>query len=118
MEGASLGANCDRFWKIFHWPAAFLFVTVSCSGIYYLGPDLNNRRWDWFTPGTAFSASAWLMASVGFRIYLHFFNTYDASYGSLGTVMILLVWLYVAGLAYLVGSAFDAEIARVASRGN
>jgi membrane protein len=115
-RGLSFEPMVIRLWKIFQWPAAFLFVTVSCSAIYYLGPDLKNRRWNWFTPGTAFSASVWLIASVGFRIYLHFFNTYSASYGSLGAVMILLVWLYVAGLAYLVGGAIDAEIARSAMR--
>lgn len=70
-----------RLWKIFQWPAAFLFVTVSCSVIYYWGHDLKDRRWNWFTPGTAFSASVRLLASLGFRIYLEFFNTYGASYG-------------------------------------
>jgi len=49
------------------------------------------------------------VASVGFRTYLHFFNNYSASYGSLGAVMILLRWLYVTGLACLVGAVINAS---------
>ena len=82
-------------WKAIQWPAAILFVTMSCSAIYYCGPDLKNRHWHWMTPGSAFGAFVWIVASFGFRTYLHFVNNYSATYGSLGAVMILLVWLYV-----------------------
>ncbi len=61
-----------------------------------------------------FGAFLWLAASAGFRVYLHFFNTYTATYGSLGAVMILLVWLYVTGLAFLIGGEINAEIERAA----
>lgn len=104
------------FWKTIQWPAAILFVIISYSVIYYCGPDLKERQWHWITPGSAFGAFLWLLASLGFRIYLHFFNTYSASYGSLGGVMILLVWLYVAGLAFLIGGEINAEIERAANR--
>jgi len=100
-------------WKAIQWPAAILFVTISCSLIYYCGPNLKQRRrWQWVTPGSAFGALGWLAASFGFRTYLHFYNNYSASYGSLGAVMILLAWLYVAGLAYLIGGQINAEIER------
>jgi membrane protein len=102
--------------KTIQWPAAVLFVVMSYSLIFYCGPDLKERRWHWITPGSAFAAFLWLLASIGFRIYLHFFNTYSASYGSLGAVMILLVWLYVAGLAFLIGGEINAEIERAAAR--
>jgi membrane protein len=98
-------------WKAIQWPAAIFVVTLSCSLIYYCGPDLESRRrWLWFTPGAAFGAFVWLVASFGFRTYLHFFDSYSVSYGSLGALMILLVWLYVAGLAYLIGGQINAEI--------
>jgi membrane protein len=103
-------------WKTAQWPAAILFVVMSYSVIYYCGPDLKERRWHWITPGSAFGGFLWLLASVGFRIYLHFLNTYSASYGSLGAVMILLVWLYVTGLAFLIGGAINAEIERAATQ--
>jgi membrane protein len=103
-------------WKAFQWPAAILFVTMSCSAIYYCGPDLENRHWHWITPGSALGALVWIVASLGFRIYLHFVNNYSATYGSLGAVMILLLWLYVSGLAYLLGGTINAEIELAASQ--
>jgi membrane protein len=102
-------------WRELQWPAAALFVTASFSLIYYFGPNLKNRRWHWVTPGSIFGVVLWLAASAGFRGYLHFFNTYSTSYGSLGAVMILLVWLYATGLAFLIGGAINAEIERAAS---
>jgi membrane protein len=104
-------------WRAMQWPAAIFFVAQSCSLVYYYGPDLRERRrWHWFTPGAAFGAFIWLGASFGFRIYLHFFNNYSVSYGSLGAVMILLVWLYVTGLACLTGAEINAEIERAGRR--
>lgn len=99
--------------KVLQWPTAIFFVALSCSLIYHYGPDLKERRrWHWFTPGAAFGAFIWLVASFGFRIYLHYFDTYSVSYGSLGAVMILLVWLYVTGLACLIGAEINAEVER------
>ena len=102
-------------WKDFRWPAAALFVMISFSLVYYAGPNLSQHRWHWVTPGSLFGMLLWLAASVGLRIYLHFFNTYSATYGSLGAVMILLVWLYVTGLAFLIGGEINAEIERSAA---
>jgi|SRR5208337_1371153 len=104
-------------WKAIQWPAAIFFVSVSCSLIYYFGPNLKSRHWHWMTPGSALGALVWLAASLGFRIYLHFSNHYSATYGSLGAVMILLLWLYISGLAYLLGGTINAEIQRGATRG-
>lgn len=104
-------------WKTVQWPACILFVITSYSAIYYCGPNLEDRNWHWITPGSAFGAFLWLLASLGFRVYLHFYNTYSASYGSLGAVMILLVWLYVAGLTFLIGGGINAEIARARTLG-
>jgi membrane protein len=104
-------------WKAMQWPTAVFFVALSCSLIYYCGPDLRVRRhWHWFTPGAAFGGFIWLGTSVGFRIYIHFFNNYSVSYGSLGAVMILLVWLYVTGLACLIGAEINAEIEHAGRR--
>lgn len=100
-------------WEAVQWPAAILFVGISCSLIYYYGPDLEQKRhWTWFTPGSVFGAVVWFAVSLGLRFYLHFFNSYSRSYGSLGAVMVLLVWLYLTGLAYLIGGEINAEIER------
>jgi membrane protein len=97
-------------WKGLQLAAAVLFVIVSCSMIYYYGPSLGKRNWYWGTPGSIFGAFLWLAASVGFRINLHFLNTYPATYGSLEGVMILIVWLYITGLAFLIGGEINAQI--------
>src|SRR5258708_37117892 len=83
--------------------------------IYYCGTSLETRHWSHAFPGSIFGAFLWLASSAGFRLYLHFFNTYTATYASLGAVMILLVWLYVTGLAFLVGGEINAEIERAAT---
>ena len=111
--GLGLHPMADALYNGLRWLVAILFVTASCSLIYHCGPELKlQRRWQWITPGSTFGTLIWLVASVGFRFYLKFFNSYSASYGSLGAVMILLAWLYVTGLAYLVGVQINAEIER------
>jgi len=103
-------------WKGLQWVAVVLFLTLSFSLIYYFGPSLDQSQWHWITPGSIFGEFIWLVASAGLRIYLHFFNTYTATYGSLAAIMILLVWLYVTGLAFLIGGEINAQIERTAIR--
>jgi membrane protein len=104
-------------WKGLQWAAVVLFLTLSFSLIYYFGPSLEQRRWHWITLGSIFGGCLWLAASAGLRVYLHFFNTYTATYGSLAAMMILLAWLYVTGLAFLIGGEINAQIERAAMDG-
>jgi membrane protein len=103
-----------EIWRGLEWPAAALFVAVCFSLIDYFGPNVRERRWRWLSPGSVFGVLLWLAASLGFRAYLHFFNAFSATYGSLGAVMILLVWLYITGFAFLIGGVINAEIERAA----
>ncbi|HSZ18287.1 MAG TPA: YihY/virulence factor BrkB family protein [Candidatus Acidoferrum sp.] len=102
-------------WKALQWPLAALFVTFSYALIYSCGPNARNRRWYWITPGSVFGGLLWLVASAGFRVYLRYINTYTAIYGSLGALIILVVWLYVSGLAFLIGGEINANIERAAA---
>jgi membrane protein len=97
-------------WKVLQWPVSFAAMFLSFSMVYYFGPDVKERRWFWVTPGSAVGVTLWLIASVGFRVYLHFFNRYSATYGSLGALVILLVWLYLTGFAILVGGEVNSVI--------
>jgi membrane protein len=90
-------------------------VIFSYALIYHFGPNLPDRQWHWFTPGSVFAAILWLAASVGFRVYLRFVNNYTVIFGSLGAAIILLVWLYVTGLAFLIGGEINATIERAAA---
>ena len=103
-------------WKIVQWPVAIPFVTFSFSLIYYFAPDLEEQHWYWITPGSILGVLLWIGASFAFRAYLHFFNTYSRTYGSLGAVMILLMWLYVTGFAFLLGGEVNAQIEHAAAR--
>ena len=117
--GAALGLHpiLVLAWKAIRWPGVVFFVLLSCGLIYRFGPNLKQRRlWHWVSPGGAFGVFVWLSASYGFRMYLHFFNHYSATYGSLGAVMILMLWLYVFGLAYLIGGEINAVIERAGRR--
>lgn len=105
-------------WKALRWPAVLLFVAMSCSLIHYCGANLKEcHPGIWLSPGSAFGLLVLIVGSLGFRGYLHFSDTYSASYGSIGGGMLLLVWLYIAGLAYLIGGEINAEIER-AERAN
>jgi membrane protein len=112
---AHLGAGIVISWHLLQWPISILFVVFSYSLIYYFGPDLEEQHWYWITPGSLFGVLLWLAVTFGFRMYLHFFNSYSKTYGSLGAVMILLFWFYVTGLAFLAGGEINAQIEHAAA---
>jgi membrane protein len=83
--------------------------------IYYWAPDVKCRCWRWITPGGTIGILGWLGASIGLRIYLHYFNNYSVTYGSLGAVIILLTWFYITGLMLLLGAEINSEIEAAAA---
>jgi len=115
--GASYGFS-DAFvvtWKILQWPIALGFMLLAFALIYYLAPDLRRHKWEWVTPGSAIGVVLWLLVSFAFKGYLHFFDSYSKTYGSLGAVIVLMLWLYLTGAAVLVGGEINAEIENVAA---
>ena len=101
-------------WRIVQYPIALFFVVLSFALIYYFAPDAE-QEWTWITPGSAVGVLLWIGASLLFRIYLHFFNSYSKTYGSLGAVMVLLLWLYITAFAMLVGGEINSEIENAAA---
>lgn len=95
-------------WKVLQWIISIGFVLLACAVIYYFAPDLKNRRWRWITPGSVIGVALWLIASGSLRLYLHFITSYSKSYGSVGAVIVLLLWFYVTGLAFLIGAEVNA----------
>jgi membrane protein len=106
-EHVGLGNLFRTVWNVVQYPVALAALLFSYSMIYYFGPDLKERKWHWVTPGAATGVILWLAASFGFRVYLHFFNNYSATYGSIGAVIILMAWLYITGLAILIGGELN-----------
>lgn len=97
------------------WIFATALLALAFAVIYYWAPDLKVRCWHWFTPGGALGIVGWLLASLGLRVYLHFFNSYSVTYGSLGAVIILLTWFYITGLMILLGAEINSEIEAAAA---
>jgi membrane protein len=115
--GASYGFS-DAFvitWKILQWPIALGFMLLAFALIYYFAPDVRRHRWEWITPGSAIGVVLWLLVSFAFKGYLHFFDSYSKTYGSLGAVIVLMLWLYLTGAAVLIGGEINAEIENVAA---
>lgn len=95
---------------IVSWTVASSLLALTFAVLYYWAPDIKQRRWHWLTPGGTVGIVGWLLASLGFRLYIHFFNTYTVTYGSLGAVIILLMWFYITGLMLLLGAEINSEI--------
>lgn len=97
-------------WKILQWPLLLAFVLAAFNILYLYAPNIKHRRWHWLMPGTAVGVALWVMASFGFKLYLSLFDRFTVTYGSIGTVIILLLWLYLSGTAILIGGEVNSEI--------
>lgn len=115
--GRDIGLNTAAFIaiKVLEWALALTFVVFAFAVIYYFAPNVEEQHWYWLTPGSIVGVGLWVLASVGLRLYLHFFNSYTKTYGSLGAVIILMLWFYVTGLAFLIGSQINATIEHAAA---
>ena len=105
---------------IIGWSIGQVVIALVCLGLgfslmYYFAPDLHEQHWYWITPGSIFGVLLWIATSLGFRLYLHFYNTFNLTYGSLGAAMILLIWLYISGFAFLIGGEINAQIEHAAA---
>jgi membrane protein len=111
-----LGGAFMALWNVVQWPIVLAFVLFAFALIYYHAPDLRHQRWYWITPGSLAGVVLWLLVSFCFRLYLHYFDRYSVTYGSLGAVIILLLWFYLTGAAILVGGKVNAVIEHAAAR--
>ena len=103
-------------WKVAQWPIALAFMVLAFAIIYYFAPDVREQKWVWLTPGAAIGVILWLLVSFGFRTYLHFFDSYSKTYGTLGAVIVLMLWLYLTGAAILIGGELNSEIEHAAAK--
>jgi len=108
-------------WKILQWPIALAFTFLAFGLIYHFAPNLAARRHGrrlaagdyrrrWVSPGVLVAVVLWMLVSLAFRLYLHFFNSYSATYGSLGALIILMLWFYLTGAAILLGGEINCEL--------
>jgi membrane protein len=96
-------------WAVLQWPIAFALVVFAVDLLYHFAPNADTK-WVWITPGALLATLLWLIASAGFKLYAQNFGTYSAIHGAIGTVVALMLWLYLSGFALLVGAELNAEI--------
>ncbi|WP_419828255.1 YihY/virulence factor BrkB family protein [Sphingomonas sp.] len=92
-----------------------LLVAAGAAGaatLYRYGPDRVKAKWVWITPGSTIAATIWMLLTIVFGIYVANFGSYDATYGSLGAVVVFLTWLYLTSYVLLLGAELNSEMER------
>lgn len=97
-------------WQIGQWPVVFAFVLLALDLLYHFAPHRPRVRWQWARPGTLVAIGLWLATSLGLKIYAANFAHYNLAYGSIGAVILLLLWFYLTSIAILVGAQINAEL--------
>lgn len=103
------GAVLAGVWTIVQWALAIVLVVLAVDLVYYFAPNAETP-FVWITPGAILATALWLLASFGFKLYVQNFTSYTAVHGTIGAVIVLLLWFYLSGLSLLVGAELNAEI--------
>ena len=111
-EVFGLGELFELVWNIVRWPVALFFMVFTVALLYYFAPDID-QPFRWITPGGLIGVLLWVLASAAFSFYVNNFNTYNKTYGSIGVVIILLLYLYISSLTILFGAELNATLVRM-----
>lgn len=104
-----LGTAFARFWTIARWPLMIFLVVCGVDLVYHFAPN-RRERWVWITPGSLLATGLWILSSFAFKLYVTNVANFNATYGTIGGVVVLLLWFYVSGLAILVGAELNGVI--------
>jgi membrane protein len=103
-------------WTVVRWLLALVLITVLFAAFYFIAPNRETRHWRWVSPGAIFATVVWAAATLAFSFYTSSFGSYGKTYGAFAGVVILILWLYITGLAVLLGGEVNAAFERVANR--
>lgn len=103
-----LGSTAVTVWSIVKWPVLVLFVALALAVLYYASPNAKPTGFKSILPGALMAVVVWILATVAFALYLRFFG-FKGTYGSLGGVILFLIWLWLTNVAVLFGAEFNAE---------
>jgi membrane protein len=107
-----LGKTAVLVFDIVKWPVLIAVVITMFALLYYVAPNVRLPGFRWITPGGVLAIVVWLVASVAFGVYVANFGSYNKTYGTLGGVVVFLVWMWVSNVALLLGAEFNAELER------
>lgn len=96
-------------WAWLRWPAALIILTLVVAIVYYIAPDVE-QSFRFITPGAAFSVLVWVVSSIAFSFYISNFSDYNATYGSIGTIIVLLLYFFISAAVMLLGAEINAVI--------
>ncbi|WP_313054404.1 YihY/virulence factor BrkB family protein [Pseudomonas lopnurensis] len=103
-------------WNWLRWPIAVLLMMLVVAVLYYVAPDVE-QDFRFITPGSALAVIVWIIASIGFGIYVQNFGNYDATYGSIGAIIVLLLYFYISAAVLLLGAELNAVIEHASDEG-
>lgn len=106
------GLPIESAWMLsgIQWISLLVVLLFASEVIYNWLPCHRKFKWSWITPGSAVAIILWVIFSLGFRVYLQYFNSYNKAYGSLGAVIILMLWMFLAGTAILIGGSINSVL--------
>jgi membrane protein len=107
-----LGSAAVTAWDIAKWPVLVLLVSLMLSVLYWAAPNVKQPGFRWLTPGGVVAVVIWIIASAAFAFYVANFGSYNETYGSIGGVIVFLIWLWISNLAVLLGAELNAELER------
>ncbi|ADG73728.1 ribonuclease BN [Cellulomonas flavigena DSM 20109] len=107
-----LSSAAVTVWQVAKWPVVLLLVVVAVALLYHGTPNVRQPRFRWLSIGAVVAIVVWVLATVGFGLYVANFSSYDETYGSLAGIVVLLLWLWLTNLALLFGAELDAELER------
>lgn len=107
-----LGGPAVTAWQYGKWPFLIVIVMTMIATLYFAAPNVKQPGYRWVTPGSVFAVAVWLLASAGFAFYVANFGSYSETYGSLGGVVVFLVWLWITNNAILLGAQVNSELER------
>lgn len=111
-DAIGLGDAAVTVWNVVRWPLILLFVVVAVAILYYVTPNVEQPKFRWISGGAALAIVVWIIASLGFGLYVANFGSYNKTYGALAGVIVFLLWVWITNLALLFGAEVDAEIER------
>ncbi len=107
-----IGESAVTVWDIAKWPVLLVIVSFMFALLYWASPNVKQPGFRWVSPGGLVAVILWVLASAAFAFYVANFGSYNKTYGTLGGVIIFLVWLWLSNVAVLLGAEFNAELER------